>query len=177
MFGGEVRKMRNEHTARSPEPTLVKPVSAQADDLAERSPSGDSAAADPRSAASKGGDDAMTTENATVAELTRADGEPPEAARVTALEAQLAEAAVLYRELALAAHPEVPAEMVAGATPQEVAAALATAKATVAQVRQRLAAQAASERVPAGAPARRGIDPTSLSSRDKIAYGLSQRTE
>ena len=67
--------------------------------------------------------------------------------------------------------------MVAGATPQEVAAALATAKATVAQVRQRLAAQAATERVPAGAPARRGVDPASLSARDEIAHGLSERAK
>ena len=97
--------------------------------------------------------------------------------RVTTLEAQLAEAAALYRELALAAHPEVPEALLVGGTPQEIAASLAAAKATVAQVRQRLAAQTAAERVPAGAPTRRGPDVTSLSARDKIAYGLTQRTE
>jgi len=152
----------------------VTPVSTQANDLDEQSLFEDSAVTDPRSAVPIGG---ATTENAAVPEIARADGEPSEAARVTALEAQLAEAAALYRDLALAAHPEVPAEMVAGVTPQEVAAALVTATATVAQVRQRLAAQAATERVPAGAPARRGVDPASLTARDKIAYGLSQRTE
>lgn len=168
--------MRNEHTAPSQEPTPVMPVSAQAGEIDEQSLSGDSAVADTRSA-NAGDNDAMPTEDAFAADTAAADGEPPEAARVTALEAQLAEAAALYRDLALAAHPEVPAEMVAGATPQEVAAALATATATVAQVRQRLAAQAAAERVPAGAPARRGMDPASLTARGKIAYGLSQRTE
>jgi hypothetical protein len=75
--------------------------------------------------------------------------------RLAMLQAQLADAAILYRELALTAHPEVPADLIVGVTPQEVAASLAAAKATVDQVRQRLAAQAAAERVPAGAPARR----------------------
>ena len=168
--------MRNEHTTRPQEPATVTPDSTQAVGLDEQSSSEDSAVTDPRSAASKG-DDAMTTENAFVAETAAAVGNQSQAARVTALEAQLAEAAALYRDLALAAHPEVPAEMVAGVTPQEVATALVTATATVAQVRQRLAAQAATERVPAGAPARRGVDPASLTARDKIAYGLSQRTE
>lgn len=167
--------MRGEHIPGSEERTPVTAVSTQADDLAEGSPSEDSVVADPISADSED-DDGMTAESAAVPELAGVDGEAPEAARVTALEAQLAEAAALYRELALAAHPEVPADLVTGATTREVAAALATAKATVAQVRQRLAAQAAAERVPAGAPARRGLDPTGLSPREKIAHGLSQDT-
>lgn len=94
---------------------------------------------------------------------------------------RLALAAVArYREAALAAEPELPPELVTGATIEEVDASLAAARRTVAQIRERLAeesetAQSFARGFPMGAPARLGPSAEGLSAAEKIARGLEQR--
>jgi hypothetical protein len=91
---------------------------------------------------------------------------------------RLALAAVArYREASLAAEPELPPELVSGATVEEVDASLAAARRTVAAIRQRLSEpDAPSMRgFPAGAPARLGGGNEGLTAAEKIARGLEQR--
>ena len=88
---------------------------------------------------------------------------------------QLTSATARYRESLLAASPEIPEEMVAGATPEEVEASLAQARRMVEQVRSRMESQIAEQRVPAGSPIRSGQDFSGMSTQEKIAYALAQR--
>lgn len=87
-------------------------------------------------------------------------------------EAALREAAERYRDAVLRSAPEVPPELVGGATVEEIDRALAAARQTVDAVRRRLAEHAATERVPAGAPPRGAPDVAALSPREKIALAL-----
>ncbi len=141
----------------------------------------------------------MTDGNETTSGVETATGQPqptPEE-RVAALERALAETRALaeergqavaalteranlatakYRQAALAATPEVPPELVQGATVEEVDAAMARAKALVDEVRKRAAARSAeTPRTPAGAPARSAPDLSGLTAREKIAHGLARR--
>ena len=93
---------------------------------------------------------------------------------VSALKQQLSVAAAKYRGLLLAGAPEVPTEMVGGETPEEVDASFAAAREMVEKVRRQLEAQAQSERVPTGAPARTPPDFGALSPQEKIAYALTR---
>lgn len=77
-----------------------------------------------------------------------------------------------YRQALLRTEPEVPPELVTGATVDEVDTSLAAARATVQAVRRHLAHQAAGVRVPAGAPLRGEPDAGALSPRQKIALAL-----
>ena len=81
-------------------------------------------------------------------------------------------AANRYRELLLAAEPELPVELIHGATVSEIDESAARARQTVAQVRQHLEQQAHSLRVPAGAPARGVADVGNLTPAEKIRLGL-----
>jgi hypothetical protein len=84
-----------------------------------------------------------------------------------------------YRHAALAAEPELPPELVRGETLEEIEESIAEARATVAQIRERIGATAeaggAGRGFPVGAPARSGAGTASMSSAEKIAYGLEQR--
>lgn len=92
-----------------------------------------------------------------------------------ALRAQLAEAAAKYRDLALTAASDIPAELIAGDTIEEIDASMEAARRTVARVRDHLEAQAQAGRVPAGSPERRAPDLSRLSPGDKIRLGLERR--
>jgi hypothetical protein len=81
-------------------------------------------------------------------------------------------AAARYRDVVLAAEPDLPADLVVGDTVGEIDLALVRARQTVAQVRQHLEQQAQTLRVPSGAPARGGPDPSSLTPAEKIRLGL-----
>ena len=103
--------------------------------------------------------------------------------RVAGLEGELStareqtrEAAARYREALLSASPEVPADMVAGESVEEVEASLAAARQTVSQVRQHLESQAQAGRVPAGAPPRQAPDLSALTPEEKIRMGLERGT-
>jgi hypothetical protein len=91
---------------------------------------------------------------------------------VAAAEAQGREAAIRYREVALAREPDLPADLVSGESVPEVEASLERARQTVAQVRQHLDQQAQTLRVPTGAPARSEPDFSELSAAEKIRLGL-----
>ena len=90
------------------------------------------------------------------------------------VEADLAAAVEGCRKALLAGAPELPAELVQGGTVADLEAAFANAKALAERVRQQVASEAAQERVPAGAPPRRGVDASALSSQQKILLGLRQ---
>jgi hypothetical protein len=87
------------------------------------------------------------------------------------------EAVARYRDAALAAEPDLPPDLVAGETLDEVDASLAAARRAVAQIRQRIAEHAdpATRGFPAGAPARGGGSTEGMSAAEKIARGLEQR--
>ena len=88
---------------------------------------------------------------------------------------QLASATARYREVLLAAAPEVPEELVSGATPEEVEVSLAQARQMVERIRSHIEAQLAEQRVPTGAPIRSAPDLSGLSPQEKIAYALAQQ--
>ena len=92
-----------------------------------------------------------------------------------ALRHQLASATAHYREALSASAPEVPAELVTGATPEEVEASLAQAKGMVERIRSHIEAQLAEQRVPTGAPIRSAQDLSALSPTEKIAHGLARQ--
>lgn len=89
--------------------------------------------------------------------------------------AALAAAVGRYREVALAAEPDLPADLVSGDTLEQVNDSLDAARRTVAQVRSHLEAQAQASRVPAGSPPRSGPDLAGLSAAEKIRLGLARR--
>jgi len=91
------------------------------------------------------------------------------------LHARLQAAVGKYREVLLAAAPEVVQEMVAGESIEEVDAAMERARQTVLQVRERLESQAQAGRVPTGSPPRTALDLSALSPVEKIRLGLSQK--
>ena len=91
------------------------------------------------------------------------------------LEAQLVRAVAVYRTSLLTAEPEIPEEMVQGATVEEIEESLARARQMVEQVRTQLEAQASQERVPVGAPVRSAPDLSGLSPQEKILLGLSRK--
>jgi septal ring factor EnvC (AmiA/AmiB activator) len=92
-----------------------------------------------------------------------------------ALQASLKAAAGKYRDALLASRPEVPPDLVAGETVEEVDRQLEGALRMVTQLRSHLESQAQAQRVPTGAPARRAPDLSALSPGEKIVHGLSQR--
>ena len=82
-----------------------------------------------------------------------------------------------YRRVALAAEPDLPPDLVSGETLEAVQVSLASARSTVDQVRERLAAtptpaSGGPARVSPGAPVRREPDTSALSPEQKIAEGL-----
>jgi chromosome segregation ATPase len=91
------------------------------------------------------------------------------------LHARLLAAAGKYREALLAAAPELPEELVAGESIEEIEAAAERARQTVRQVRERLESQAQVGRVPTGSPPRGVPDFSALSPIEKIRVGLSQK--
>ena len=91
------------------------------------------------------------------------------------LEAQLVRAVAVYRTSLLTAEPEIPEEMVQGATVEEIEESLARARQMVEQVRTQLESQAYQERVPFGAPVRSAPDLSGLSPQEKILLGLSRK--
>ena len=96
---------------------------------------------------------------------------------IESLQSRLASATARYREALLAAAPDVPEELVGGESPEEVETSLAGARQMVEKVRGRIEAQIAGERVPSGAPVRGGQEFSGMSSREKIAYALTQREQ
>ena len=79
-----------------------------------------------------------------------------------------------YKKLAASSNPLVPAEAISGATVEEVKDSLDRALKLVANVQQSLSKQAQASSIPAGAPARAGLETAAMSTKEKINYGLEQ---
>lgn len=97
-----------------------------------------------------------------------------------ATRAQLRSATLKYREARLASAPEVPAELVPESeTLEEIERDFESAQRVVSELRRKLEEESEagkrSAHVPAGSPARRGPDVSSLSATEKIRLGLEQR--
>jgi chromosome segregation ATPase len=120
-------------------------------------------------------------------QLAATEGEREEArGAVTELEAmaeatrgQLRDAVARYREARLSAAPDIPHDLVpAHATIEEIDREFEAAERVVGQLREKIAREAVEQaraaRVPAGAPARRGPDVSSLSASEKIKLGLQR---
>ena len=95
------------------------------------------------------------------------------------LRGELRSAAVKYRAARLASDTDVPEELVPElGTIEEIDREFESAQRVVGQLREQLgrdaAAQARTVRVPAGSPARREADVSSLSSGEKIRLGLQR---
>jgi len=84
----------------------------------------------------------------------------------------LDEAVTSYKKLVTKASPEVPEELIDGNSVTAVNRSLEQAKSLVSRVKQGLEAEIQATRVPAGAPQRTAPDLSSLSSREKIQYGV-----
>ena len=95
-------------------------------------------------------------------------------AEAESLRAQLADTLERYREMLLARDPDVPVEMVQGGNVAELESSYERASGLVERLRRRAAEHAAQARVPAGAPARRGLDLGGLTPQQKIVQGLQQ---
>lgn len=92
---------------------------------------------------------------------------------------QLSEAAVKYREAKLSAAADVPADLVpASENLAEIDEAFEAAQRVVGQLKERMAAERQSARVPVGSPTRRGApDLSGLSAAEKIRVGLKELSE
>ncbi len=90
------------------------------------------------------------------------------------LESQVKAAATRYREAVLEAAPDLPADLVAGETVEDVDRSLEAARQTVSRVRGHIESQAEAGRVPVGAPPRSAPDLSALSPADKIRFGLQR---
>ncbi len=96
-------------------------------------------------------------------------------AQLDASRAGMLEAALKYREARLAAAPDVPAELVPESPDiGEIDNGFQAAVRIVRQVRESAEQDARLARVPAGAPARRPADLSTLSASEKIRLGLER---
>ena len=115
------------------------------------------------------------TQRAEIAALREAG----EAARreSTGLSGSLMEAVRTYRDLVLQTEPGLPSDMVVGGTIAEIIEAADKARAVVDGVRRAIEAENTRNHVSAGAPARSAPDVSALSSREKIRFALTTKTE
>jgi chromosome segregation ATPase len=124
----------------------------------------------------------ITQKDARIAELEKALSEAKQQSEaVTAEFATLKDthtkAVAKYLAAVKTANPTLPADVITGATIEEIDATLAKALTIATAVKASLEAQAKETKVPAGAPTRGGIALDALSPREKIAAGLQQRTQ
>lgn len=113
---------------------------------------------------------AVTEKESTVAGLQQSVAALEE--RLAVADSSLTQAVARYRALVVATHPAVPAELLTGDTIEAIDEALERAESLVDRVKQELAAEIASARVPAGAPPRMSLDLSGLSTREKIQYAI-----
>jgi uncharacterized coiled-coil protein SlyX len=91
------------------------------------------------------------------------------------LENNLAQAIASYRALVIKSNPDLPEELIAGDSVEEIEKSLANAQALIDRVRERLETEIAGARIPAGAPLRTPLDLSSLSPQEKIQYAIGER--
>ena len=91
------------------------------------------------------------------------------------LENSLSQAISSYRALVIKSNPDLPEELIAGDSVEEIEKSLANAQALIDRVRERLETEIAGTRIPAGAPLRTPLDLSSLSPQEKIQYAIGER--
>lgn len=84
----------------------------------------------------------------------------------------LREAVASYRASLITANPEIPADMIAGATVGDIDASVEKARELVGRVRSTIEEDLRATSVPAGAPERSAPDVSSLSPREKIEHAI-----
>jgi uncharacterized coiled-coil protein SlyX len=80
-----------------------------------------------------------------------------------------------YRALVVSSNPDLPEELIAGDSVEEIDKSLASARALIDRVRERLEMEIAGARIPAGAPLRAPLDLSALSPQEKIQYAMGER--
>ena len=109
---------------------------------------------------------------------TAAEGQTQELTILHKVKDELESAVGAYKDVVLKANPLVPTDMLQGLTIDEVNASLEKATGIVGQIKQGLEAQqqaqTQTQTVPAGAPVRTGPDVSSMTTKEKINYGLEQ---
>ena len=102
--------------------------------------------------------------NVRVSELEQVVGE---------MEGKLAEAVSSYRALAVETNPQVLAELITGATIEEINASLEKTITLVNRVKQDIEAEITAARIPAGAPERTPVNLEALTPREKTQMTIS----
>lgn len=121
------------------------------------------------------------TEQQTASEAPDTTAEPDLTAELAAARAQTAAALAAYRTKALELEPELPPDLVAGASIEELDASLGRARGIVENVRSRVQSTVGPSSPPlptsAGGAERRPrtVDTSSMSATEKIAAGLEAR--
>jgi hypothetical protein len=95
--------------------------------------------------------------------------------RLTKLEADLEKATGGYRQMLISQNPGILPELIGGDSIEALDHSLETAKSLTDKIKANLAAKAAAEKIPAGAPPRTPPNLDNLDSHAKIIYGLNEK--
>jgi hypothetical protein len=95
-------------------------------------------------------------------------------ARLEKLEGDLEKAISGYKLMLIQNNPDILAELISGDSIETIDRSLSQARELTNSIKQNFEKSSASERIPAGAPARLPLDTNNLSSEEKIKYGLAQ---
>ena len=102
---------------------------------------------------------------------TQAEGQAQE---LTIAKGVLESAVGAYKDVVLKANPLIPTDLIQGLTIDEVSASLEKATALVGQIKEGLEKNGSADKIPPGAPQRTGPDLSSMTTKEKINYGLDQ---
>ena len=92
--------------------------------------------------------------------------------KLAEVSAALSQAVASYKTRVIEANPEIPTDLIAGDSIEAIDASLESARLLISKVREGLEMSLKMVKVPAGAPARRPVDLSGLSPREKIQYGI-----
>jgi hypothetical protein len=95
-------------------------------------------------------------------------------ARLEKLEGDLEKAITGYKLMLIKENPDILADLIRGESVQEIDRSLSQAKELTNSIRAKLEEKISTEKIPAGAPTRLPPDLDTLSSEEKIRYGLKQ---
>jgi len=115
-------------------------------------------------------EETLATRDAEVAGLKQTITEAEE--KLAHINDLLSRAVASYRELVVAANPEIPPELITGDSVESVDESLQSARALVEKVKQGIEEETSRTRVPAGAPQRAPVDLSALSPQEKIEYAI-----
>jgi hypothetical protein len=95
-------------------------------------------------------------------------------ARLEKLEGDLGKAITGYKLMLIKENPDILADLIRGESIEEIDRSLSQAKDLTNSIRAKLEEKISAEKIPAGAPTRLPPDLDTLSSEEKIRYGLTQ---